>query len=445
MLTRSKTSLLLTFFLFLSTSCFAQQPSKIVFFRMDAEIGKISSSLAEWRPNADKLMKDRDVIAKMRSTTVFIYSPNTTKGSYSMAPTVGSMVTNNLELRAFDNGIAFVKISLSDSTPVVPHLELVSLSEFESCYNQATWLREQLDSLGYPSVQKLVNGFSVPMQLRTSATGNRIILNRSVKDTVYYDDDMELTDRAHAVKSSTARKDTGGLFLVKEYYLPSGNIESIYQCRTLDSESKEGKLVHYFKSGRMQSQGLFRNNKVDSFWENYYDTLSNRLWFTCTYKNGRRDGMLTSYYVSGKVKREEMHRIFADTQYVGANGNEGLKVREMDSVVSGRRFDESGKEIAFTPFETMPKTNFELNEFLMKTLRYPEKARKHNIEGRVIVRFAINESGKIENADLMRSVSKELDEEALRVINAMPPWQPGLQDDKPVAVYFSLPITFMLD
>lgn len=44
----------------------------------------------------------------------------------------------------------------------------------------------------------------------------------------------------------------------------------------------------------------------------------------------------------------------------------------------------------------------------------------------------------------MRSVSEELDAEAIRVVSSMPKWQPGTQNGKPVNVKFTLPVTFKL-
>jgi TonB family protein len=86
-----------------------------------------------------------------------------------------------------------------------------------------------------------------------------------------------------------------------------------------------------------------------------------------------------------------------------------------------------------------------LLEYLQTNVRYPEEAEKQNIEGRVILTFVIGKDGSIRNAKVVKSVDPLLDAEALRVINAMPNWTPGRQNGKPVAVKYTVPLSFHLD
>lgn len=84
-------------------------------------------------------------------------------------------------------------------------------------------------------------------------------------------------------------------------------------------------------------------------------------------------------------------------------------------------------------------------KFLRNTIKYPEAAAKAGIKGRVIAQFIIAKDGTVTDPKIMRSVSPELDEEALRVIRAMPKWTPGTQNGKAVAVRYTIPITFSMD
>ncbi|MRX47760.1 M56 family metallopeptidase [Pedobacter puniceum] len=83
-------------------------------------------------------------------------------------------------------------------------------------------------------------------------------------------------------------------------------------------------------------------------------------------------------------------------------------------------------------------------EFLMKNLQYPIEAKEKKIEGRVIVNFIVEKDGSLSDIKILRGVSKELDEEALRVIKLSPNWEPGQQNGKVVRVNFALPISFNL-
>ena len=86
-----------------------------------------------------------------------------------------------------------------------------------------------------------------------------------------------------------------------------------------------------------------------------------------------------------------------------------------------------------------------LMNFLRETIKYPAEAAKNGIEGRVIVQFVVGSDGTVGDAKVMRGVDPLLDQEALRVINAMPKWTPGKQDGKPVAVKYTIPVTFRQD
>ena len=85
-----------------------------------------------------------------------------------------------------------------------------------------------------------------------------------------------------------------------------------------------------------------------------------------------------------------------------------------------------------------------LLEYLATNIRYPESAEKAGIQGRVIVTFVVMKDGSISNAKIVKSVSPELDEEALRVLSAMSNWSPGMQNGKAVNVKYAVPISFAL-
>lgn len=85
-----------------------------------------------------------------------------------------------------------------------------------------------------------------------------------------------------------------------------------------------------------------------------------------------------------------------------------------------------------------------LLHFLGKNLRYPAIARENGIDGTVVIRFIVERDGSISNAQVVRDIGGGCGEEALRVVNSMPPWQPGLQQGRPVRVRFNLPVKFSL-
>ena len=85
-----------------------------------------------------------------------------------------------------------------------------------------------------------------------------------------------------------------------------------------------------------------------------------------------------------------------------------------------------------------------LMQFLAQNIRYPEAAHKAGIQGRVIANFVVEKDGSITEGRIVKSVSPELDAEALRVINSMPNWIPGMQNGEAVRVKYTIPVTFQL-
>ena len=85
-----------------------------------------------------------------------------------------------------------------------------------------------------------------------------------------------------------------------------------------------------------------------------------------------------------------------------------------------------------------------LYKYLAENIKYPEQAKAEKIQGRVAVSFVIEKDGSVTNAKVLRGIGGGCDEEALRVVNAMPKWTPGRMSDEPVRVNYVLPITFKL-
>ncbi len=86
-----------------------------------------------------------------------------------------------------------------------------------------------------------------------------------------------------------------------------------------------------------------------------------------------------------------------------------------------------------------------LMAYLRENINYPAEAAKAGIEGRVIVQFVINKDGTVKDVKPVRSVSPELDAEAVRVVAAMPKWVPGYQSGEAVSVRYILPVSFRVD
>ncbi len=106
--------------------------------------------------------------------------------------------------------------------------------------------------------------------------------------------------------------------------------------------------------------------------------------------------------------------------------------------------NETNEEVFFI-VEDMPKFPGglpALKSYVYSKLEYPESAKNKGIEGKVKVRFLINEKGKVEKSEVLQSSYEGFDPPALKVINEMPDWTPGMQRGKAVKVWYVMSINF---
>ena len=77
-------------------------------------------------------------------------------------------------------------------------------------------------------------------------------------------------------------------------------------------------------------------------------------------------------------------------------------------------------------------------------INYPPVAAEEGVQGKVIVEFVVSKTGAVENVRVLRGSHPALDKEAIRVVKAMPNWNPGRNNGNPVKVTYTLPVTFKL-
>ena len=85
-----------------------------------------------------------------------------------------------------------------------------------------------------------------------------------------------------------------------------------------------------------------------------------------------------------------------------------------------------------------------LLEWISSHIQYPAMAAENNIQGKVTVQLVVTKTGGIGEVKVVRSVDKDLDREAVRVVKSLPKFNPGRQNGQPVNVWYTLPINFKL-
>jgi TonB family protein len=113
-------------------------------------------------------------------------------------------------------------------------------------------------------------------------------------------------------------------------------------------------------------------------------------------------------------------------------------------LISIRNSDSELESDVYVIVEQMPELIGGLSELQAK-VKYPEIARKANVEGRVVVQFVVDENGNVRDTEVLRGAGAGLDEEAARVISEHAEFTPGRKDGKHVAMKTSIPIVFKLN
>jgi len=101
----------------------------------------------------------------------------------------------------------------------------------------------------------------------------------------------------------------------------------------------------------------------------------------------------------------------------------------------------------FRVVEDLPKFPggpIELMKWLTRNLKYPNAARNARQQGRVIAEFIVEKDGSLTNFKIVQSLCPSCDNEALRVLQMMPRWTAGVQNDQPCRTKVCIPIVFKL-
>ncbi len=132
---------------------------------------------------------------------------------------------------------------------------------------------------------------------------------------------------------------------------------------------------------------------------------------------------------------------------------ESIMVGDIEPVVQGGigfydpEAPEPNVEKVFQFAEKMPEFKGGMDamfKYIKNELNYPKYEQDKGIQGNVYVRFVVEKDGRLTKPEIIKSVdgSKNFDKEVLRIINAMPAWNPGENNGKKVPVYMTLPFQF---
>jgi TonB family protein len=243
-------------------------------------------------------------------------------------------------------------------------------------------------------------------------------------DTVFYDQDlMKTSDESYMYLVVRTNYDGG---YQEKIYTKNGSLykEGKYQFKDgLPLET--GLFVTYDSAGTIEAENNYLNGTKNGDQREYYPSGS--LYYSEQFADNIEHGKRMVFYADGTLKREE---IFEDGKLLNSNC-----------------YAQDGRDTVYYKFMTLPVFpggDEERIRYLIKKTRYPPKAIRKELQGIVYLSFTVTKTGAINRPRILRGVHPLLDNEALRVINAMPKWEPGSLDGKPVNVRFNMPMKFTI-
>lgn len=252
------------------------------------------------------------------------------------------------------------------------------------------------------------------------------------------------------------------LYIIYEYD-KNGNIRFKSGSFTKDVNLKyHGAYKTYYPDGIIKSAGTYKNGEMTGPQTVYYH--NGKLYSMIVYPDPGMPYYDECYDSTGVALAKKGNGLWKqfdeDFTYILAEGKvkKGLQegqwnFKKSDSTVFIVNYLH-GKEVPYTPpndghtyvsverVPSFPGGMESFYRFIIKNVRYPDAARKNNTYGKVIVSFVVEKDGALTDVKVARGIGDGCDEEAVRVIKSSPRWSPGMQDNKPVRVAYSVPIMF---
>jgi len=266
--------------------------------------------------------------------------------------------------------------------------------------------------------------------------------------------------------------DSGSTFYnVFEFY-PNGVKKLTGKSSVIDPPRYEGVCIRYYKNGKRQSVINYKDNNIIGdeyeFYPNgklyiakkYPDTVSSNHadHYLLTAENDSLGNALVTegngYYKDYDskfkhiVEEGNIRNGKCDGQWKGID--EGLHIAFIEQydngkLLSGISIGEHNDTVKYTMRGVEPQYKGgerSFANFLAKNVRYPEYERDNNIQGKVLVGFVVEKDGRVTEIKVIKSVSPNIDKEAVRVISMSPKWLPGIEYGRPVRVSYTIPINF---
>jgi len=259
---------------------------------------------------------------------------------------------------------------------------------------------------------------------------------------------------------SVLTKTPEGDFVSRTFFPETKQLIEEYQSTDALGKDLKGLYQSWWDNGNKKSVGRYESGKREGQWTNYnFDEgakseegnyLAGKQTGEWLRYDGEERKKILTYFDSGEKTRQISYdstgAVVTDFRI-----NDGEIVEALVGEIPGpddyRLPLFSGCEsLQSEGYEAMKKcADKKMLEFIYSSIRYPARARENGVQGMAIARFVVEESGKIQDVDILRGLNQDIAQEVRRVVSSMPKWIPGKQDGKVVRVQFNLPVKFKLE
>ncbi len=122
---------------------------------------------------------------------------------------------------------------------------------------------------------------------------------------------------------------------------------------------------------------------------------------------------------------------------------EGFVEPNFDEAVEDE--DRPGVYMIVEQMPEFPGGDKSLFQFIADNTKYPADAKDKGIKGRVFVNFIVEPDGSVSDIRVLRGIGGGCDEEAVRIVESMPKFKPGMQNGEAVRVSYTVPVNFRLE
>lgn len=292
-------------------------------------------------------------------------------------------------------------------------------------------------------------------------------------DTIFINSNGQVVprDEADLYRIVTGYHEADSIYAIEDYYL-TGEIEMEGGFwKSPISNISRGHFVHYYKNGQPKSKGKRKAIK-SGLWKYWYrngqmkaellhvperiDYLDNYEIVSCWDSTGNTlveqgEGIFLWYNEAGYLQDSgRVEKQLKEGDWTGYRAVGKLNYREIykqGELQQGESYDTLGNQYQYQELSVQPEYGPGMTAFyqyVARHLKYPRKARRKNIQGKVFISFVVDKTGKLTKVETIKGIGGGCDRSAEQTISQAPAWVPGLRRGQPVRVRMVVPITFRL-